>query len=913
MILVLSDIYICNFSGYVYLLCLDPNTRETVCLKASGYTPYFFVHNTDTDSSYGLTRAFAERLSTELAEHLAQDKGTEIAGVDVVHQKLLFKYSPSPYYLTKVYARSPTTLCKCAVAIKKNYNNCQLYESKKDLRLALLRENNISVFGFLSVEDTSVRQVTSASSRFSRCHRDFTCRLTSVKPYTPTDTTTFPPFCFGCYDIETTGLNANKHSVFQVSLCLRQFPFSPNDTVTKIIISSIPMDVPDENAEQQCDFTVETVPDEKTLLSTFYQRLVDYSVLVLAGWNNLGFDAPFLYNRAKANNCVQVVDKLSFLKPHVSRLKLQQRSLDSSAFGTNHFHTYTGCYGLVEIDGMLMLKKSSSVKMNSYKLNSVAQELLNSSKDDVHYSDILHAVNTRDRQAVYKVAKYCVQDSLLVMQIFEHLKEVENAIAMASLTNVPLQYIVERGQCVKCVSLVFGEAYKQNLVWNNVDKPSQEQSYQGSTVIDSVTGLYTSPVAVMDFNSLYPSIMTAYNLSPETLVGTTDRQWSGDPQDISYTEGSRLYVYIGSKKYAVFETAVPNPTIPSILRKLVAERKAVRKVMAQVGETDVPQTEKSLRLSQLNAKQLALKIMANSVYGTCGFGNGPLPLVEIAAATTAIGRKSINTVKSELAKLGYPDVVAGDTDSVMLHIKGVNVKTAIVTAKQLCDHLNKLFLPPMKIEFEKVYKPYLVLTKKRYAGLLWVDEHSTPKRDTKGIATKRRDVAPLVQSTVSDIINKLLWSQDVEGAVHVVQSVLLQMITQRLPVEELTVRKELKKRPCDYSTPTPHSSTASKMIKRDPEHAPKLGERVAYVIVRGNGDISSRAEEPERVREYDMNVDYLYYLQNQLQNPVQEIFNAVKDDKYSTMVSKMFNDTARQLMLQQSRQRSITDYLKRSF
>jgi DNA polymerase delta subunit 1 len=895
----LLDVFLCPATGYAYLMGVEGSgSGRTVCCRVTGYSPHLYVHNPETEHDEQRTLEWARTVQQDpdVSGHLARDLGEHV-GMDITQQKLLFGYAPQAPYSAKFYATTPEGFKKMAKVLKSKQTQARIYEGDKDLRLAFLRENGLTIGGPVVIRDGSIpgpRQ-----QRFSRCDLEITCALRSVtgEPFAG-----FPPLVVCAYDLETEGLDAEKHAVFQVSLCIRQFPFHEGQT-RKIAISTIPM------SDSVEDFEKINVDSERELIEAFVDLVVKERVTLLCGWNNLGFDAPFLNARAKKARCLSMLQRLSFLTGPVCKVQLKQKSLTSSAFGTNVFHAYQGLHGLVEMDGLLMARKSSSLKLNSYKLNNVARELLKSSKDDVSYDYMVEAVRCKDPDMITRVAKYCVQDSLLVLQILEHLKEVDNMIVMASLTNVPLNYIAERGQTVKCQSLVHMEAFRQGLIWNTLSREPSDTKYQGSTVIDSLTGLYTDPVIVMDFNSLYPSIMMAYNLSPETLVGTRQEEWSGDPEKLAYYDDQqRLHVFIGSDTHALFDSAgVTDAVIPHVLRTLIAERKLVRKEMATLDPGAV------LERSQLNAKQLALKIMANSIYGTCGFANGPLPLVELAASTTAIGRMSIHKVKSALAQLGYNRVVAGDTDSVMLLIEGVTVQEAIDKANYFCsEHLNKLFPAPMKIEFEKVFYPYLIFTKKRYAGLLWEDATKQPKRDTKGIATKRRDFAPIVSQTVGAILDLILWKQDVTGAVDHLRGVLCRLAAGELPIEDLTIRKELKKLPGQYKTPSPHSTAAGKMMARDPANAPKLGERVPFVILAGQGEVYERAEDPSTVENVSQ-LDLLYYTQNQLQNPVTELFRAVGQADVVRDVNALFRECADKVVCYRSqlkyyKQRSIRDF-----
>ena len=174
--------------------------------------------------------------------------------------------------------------------------------------------------------------------------------------------------------------------------------------------------------------------------------------------------------------------------------------------------------------------------------------------------------------------------------------------------------------------------------------------------------------------------------------------------------------------------------MPSILKRLLDARKRARDLLAK--ETD------PFRKNVLNGRQLALKISANSVYGFTGAVRGMLPCISISSAVTSYGREMIlhtkNTVEQEYTiKNGHAHnakVIYGDTDSVMVLFGVDTVKEAMELGKKASQLVTKGFITPIKLEYEKVYKPYLLLTKKRYAGLLYSNNPDKyDKLDAKGI------------------------------------------------------------------------------------------------------------------------------------------------------------------------------------
>merc|ERR1719401_755021 len=188
--------------------------------------------------------------------------------------------------------------------------------------------------------------------------------------------------------------------------------------------------------------------------------------------------------------------------------------------------------------------------------------------------------------------------------------------------------------------------------------------------------------------------------------------------------------------------------LPMILEELLAARKRAKKAMAEAKDP--------LTKSVLNGRQLALKISANSVYGFTGATVGMLPCLEISSSVTAFGRTMIDHTKNlveatytvERGREHNAQVIYGDTDSVMVKFGTSSIEEAMKLGQEAADMVSETFLKPIKLEFEKVYCPYLLMNKKRYAGLYWTKPEAYDKLDTKGIETVRRDNCGLARQLV---------------------------------------------------------------------------------------------------------------------------------------------------------------------
>lgn len=200
--------------------------------------------------------------------------------------------------------------------------------------------------------------------------------------------------------------------------------------------------------------------------------------------------------------------------------------------------------------------------------------------------------------------------------------------------------------------------------------------------------------------------------------------------------------------------------LPLILEELIGARKRAKNELAKATDP----FEKAV----LDGRQLALKISANSVYGFTGAQVGQLPCLPISSSTTAFGRVMIEQTK-ELVQQKYTkangyehdcQVIYGDTDSVMVKFGTNDIEQSMELGKEAAAYVSTHFIKPIKLEFEKVYFPYLLMNKKRYAGMLWTKPTKPDKMDCKGIETVRRDncalVADVVQTTLDHLLKDLI-------------------------------------------------------------------------------------------------------------------------------------------------------------
>ena len=595
----------------------------------------------------------------------------------------------------------------------------------------------------------------------------------------------------------------------------------------------------------------ESFVTERAMLERFAEYIRDeLDPDIITGWNIFGFDLEYLYNRTVLCGCSDVAYVWGRMRD--TPIQLVTKVLASSALGSNTLKMVpmTGRY---VFDMFQDIKREH--KLESYSLNAVSAHFLKDKKIDMPVKEMFLRFREGDPKKLGEVAEYCLKDTELPHRIAEKTCLIQNQIEMAKATWVPMSYLSERGQQIKVFSQVCRKARELGFMvpTMRVDKNAPPTDYQGATVLDAQTGAYYTPITALDFASLYPSIMRAHNLCFSTLV--MDPKYKDLPGITYETFGPHT-----------FAQDVPS-LLPVILNELAAFRKKAKKLMAKAEGTPME--------AVYNGQQLAYKISMNSIYGFTGASKGMLPLLAIASTVTWRGREMIEETKNYVethfpgAKVRY-----GDTDSVMVEfdVGGLKGQAAIDKSwelgEQASEQCSKLFKAPNDLELEKVYCPYFLYSKKRYAAKMYEkkgDHVVFKKIDVKGLQVVRRDTCMYVRGVLKQLLTLVLESNDPRPAIEYARQCGKDLLVGKVDVSELTMSKQLGS---DYKNKQPHVEVRNKIRARAPGSEPQNGDRVPFLITKGHGLLCDKAEDPAYVAEHKVPVDYLYYFEHQLQKPV---------------------------------------------
>jgi DNA polymerase elongation subunit (family B) len=550
------------------------------------------------------------------------------------------------------------------------------------------------------------------------------------------------------------------------------------------------------------------------------------------------------------------------------------------------------------------------------------------SKDDVTPQDIFRMTNEGPGPRAV-IAKYCIQDCNLVHHLMKKVDVITGYNEMAKICSVPISFLVIRGQGIKLTSYMAKKCREKNTLMPVIDKGPSGEGYEGAIVLPPKRGLYLdNPVACNDYSSLYPSSMISENLSHDSKVWTKEYDLDGnlicetgekDPKtgqhiydnlpeygyvDVEYdtyrwkpNARGKMEKHLSGKKvcrFAQFKDGT-KAILPSILEELLAARKSTRKLAEQQSDP--------FMANVLDKRQLAYKVTANSLYGQCGAKTSSFYEVDVAASTTATGRKLLTYAKRmveevygnaecQTSKHGVvytrAEYVYGDTDSVFYTfnladkdgtpIRGKKaLEITIELARQVGDMASAFLKAPHGWVYEKTLMPFGLLQKKRYFGILYETDPNKGKPKSMGIVLRRRDNAPIVKDVYGGLIDILTKKQDLEAAVHFVRESLQSLVDERVPMDKLIITKSLRS---TYKNPQQiaHKVLADRMGKRDPGNKPSSGDRIPFVYIH-NPDKKAlqgeRIETPDYIRAKRLKPNYSFYITNQIMKPVAQLFGLV--------------------------------------
>ncbi len=805
--------YFMNGQQPVVRMFCKTESGDTVCVYNNTLYPYFYFK----------TKISEDMLLTNINNILSKNKlQISIKSIETSYKYLPLGFAKDKEKLIKITLYNPQDVSKLRDLLLSERMVESVYEADILFKYRFMVDNNLHGMQWMELQPERVRTTTSKFPVYNTA---------SIEPL---DIQKTAPLKYMSVDIECSSLDEGR---------------MPNENFDPIIMISIAFDPSFKGkntlvlvAKRVSAENVSWFQSEKDMLEEFVAITQAFDPDIITGYNINGFDMPWLIKRAQKND-------VKFDIPRSERQVSMKKGL---------YPEYI-VPGRIVIDPFQILKRDPWQKFARYDLNTVSKVLLNDEKHHIEYGEI-SALWNGSNDDVVRLVEYARKDVVLAMRLVKEKGMLDKFTEISKISGLLMQDTFG-GQTKRIETMMLYEFKKRDFVMPFANrKENSEQSLKGAIVLEPQKGLHSGNcTVVLDFRSLYPSIMRTFNISPDTLL-------------INET-GEDIPHYVSPSGAKFVKQELREGIFPDILAKLMQARSDAKDAMKSA-EGDLKKT--------LNARQLALKDLSNSMYGFTGYTRARLYVLDIAASITAYGRENIeNTTK--IIKEKYPDVEVtyGDTDSLFLKVPTDQLGEAKKIGEEMASYVSSQLPGYLELVFEKVYKTFLILAKKRYVG--WRFDYSNnqwlDKMDMKGIETVRRDWCPLVSEVMSDVLSIIIKENDVKKAIENTKTIINNLRNNQVPLEKLTVIKGITRSIGDYKAMLPHIELAKKMKLRDPATAPNVGDRLGFVIIKGNELISKRAEDPEYVVKNKLQIDSDYYIQSQLLPPLERIFVSLGVDR----------------------------------
>ena len=614
---------------------------------------------------------------------------------------------------------------------------------------------------------------------------------------------------------------------------------------------------------------------EALMLADFGAWFRRMSPSVVTGWN-VGFDLRYLLERSPQ------------LRHTLSAVPGAACYVDAS----NNVHV---C-GRVVADMLHCVRVLLRVRARSYKLKDIASEVLGgTTKDPVEYSQIrsMHLEGGPDARAV--LATYCAKDAWLPLAIAAERKAWHQIFALAQKAKLMPQDLLFRGQSARVLSVMQYACYHRKprlaIPVLKRDASKKRPTYRGALVLDAAPGLHLDAVVCLDFASLYPSIIRAFNV----CVSTRRVHAHADDVARALLMSRKVPMAIGQHIAAFLshgdlidavDAFPPDPArwqavgedgdyfakpswregvLPSVLGVLYQQRVKIKGLMKQMDA-------KSMEYVNHDAQQKAVKELMNSFYGTLALEGASVAAWQAARAITGRGRQLLAATKRLAKRLCTfdADVVYGDTDSIMVKMVGATCKQAEREGERLAHVLNSLYFPyPIELEYEKLWEAYLIYKKKAYCGL------RNGVFTASGMELVRTDTPPIVADCQRTCAMKALHGCVPDAIAHyreVMQLVRAEYNVER-DLQPYVRMATLTKTPSDYASPKPaHVAVAMRVV------GSQKGDRIPFVV--RAGDEARVADRSLHVSEFKKDIHYIDrpHYSNSIQTAVEPWLRAAAGD-----------------------------------
>ncbi|KAK3944003.1 hypothetical protein QBC46DRAFT_416957 [Diplogelasinospora grovesii] len=636
-----------------------------------------------------------------------------------------------------------------------------------------------------------------------------------------------------------------------------------------------------QRIRSQTPVAVTEETSELDLMNTMVDMVRTHDPDILTGYEVHGSSWGYLIERARVRYDYNLCDEFSRVKSDSHGRS--GKEADRWGFNTTSTIRVTGRHVI-----NIWRAMRGELNLLQYTLENVAWHLLHRRVPHYSWRTLTDWYASGRPGDLAKLVRYYLARTRLDLEVLDKNELIPRTSEQARLLGVDFFSVFSRGSQYKVESIMFRIAKPENLL---LISPSRRQVGGQNAleclplVMEPQSAFYESPLVVMDFQSLYPSVMIAYNYCYSTFLGRI-ANWRGTNK-MGFAEYQRQQGLLRLLQDHI--NIAPNGMMyakagirKSLLAKMLAEILETR-VMVKGG---MKQDKDDRALQQLlHNRQLALKLLANVTYGyTSASFSGRMPCSEIADSIVQTGRETLERAIAYIHSVERwgAEVVYGDTDSLFVYLRGRTREQAFAIGAEMAKAITDRNPRPVKLKFEKVYHPCVLLAKKRYVGYKYESaKQVVPDFDAKGIETVRRDGTPAEQMIEEKALRLLFETADLSRVKAYFGAQCDKIMRGAVSVRDFCFAKEV--RLGTYSTnsaapPPPGALISTRGMIEDARAEPQYGERVPYVVVTGppGTRLVDRCIPPEDlVHNPHLALDADYYMTKNIIPPLERIFNLV--------------------------------------
>jgi len=613
---------------------------------------------------------------------------------------------------------------------------------------------------------------------------------------------------------------------------------------------------------------VQALSSERSMLGLLLAKIQMIDPDVIVGHDVTGFDLDVLLHQINANK-VPNWSKIGRLKRHTP----PKLSGSHGKGGSSYFDKNIACGRLV-CDTKINAKEL--IRCKSYDLTELTNVVLNKMvRSKVDVEDVPSKL--RNSGELLKLLDLTTMDALYNISIVFELNALPLAYQITGICGNVLSRTLQGGRSERNEYLLLHAFTKEGYICpdksyskkseSHFDEEGEETAkgkgrrkpqYAGGLVLEPKKGFYDKFILLLDFNSLYPSIIQEYNICFTTVDRTA---YQDDDEDLP----------------EIPDTALPPGILPTEIRKLVERRRQVKSMMKTVSR------ESEVYL-QYDIRQKALKLTANSMYGCLGFSNSRFHAKPLAAMVTMKGREILMKTKDLVETLNL-EVIYGDTDSIMINTNSTDFDEVFKIGNKVKNEVNKLY-KLLEIDIDGIYKSMLLLKKKKYAAVAVQKLDSgqiIQNKELKGLDVVRRDWCELAKQTGEYTINQILSCQSCDTLIENIHEYLFKvredLAEDKIPSRKFEISKALAKAPDEYpdKKSLPHVTVAQRLISQGKRVA--VGDTIKYIICDDGSNLpaTQRAYHPdEYIKSKNLKIDKQYYLAHQIHPVISRLCDPIE-------------------------------------